>query len=135
HVHCTSDFGDCTADAMVLRRLADGQPDPSFGSGGQVVLPRHGTDDAAVDAAVQPDGKLVVASVGGGAATVSRLLANGDPDTSFGAGDGRVDITGDGAPLPVRVLLEPDGGILLAGSLGGRFAFRHLTASGGASDS
>jgi len=78
-------------DFVVLRYLADGRPDPSFGTGGQVLVPFGNGTDRARAVAVQPDGKIVaageadVATTGNDFALV-RLDASGDLDGGFGAG-------------------------------------------------
>jgi uncharacterized delta-60 repeat protein len=51
---------------LVLRYLADGTPDPGFGSGGRVVS-NWNAQSAAGDVALQPDGRIVVAGAAAGA--------------------------------------------------------------------
>jgi uncharacterized delta-60 repeat protein len=83
--------GASGTDACLMRLLADGSPDPTFGTGG-VVLSGRPLSDTAVTAVVEPDGRIVTAGAcasGGSTGTdscVSRYLPNGAPDTSFGAG-------------------------------------------------
>lgn len=112
----------------------DGRLDPSFGVGGVVRLGlRPGSPrEEALDIAVQPDDKIVVAGslrVGDYAHMAAlRFNADGSPDASFGTG-GRATIH-PFADLPPqsgaqaanakaeRVLLLPDGKMLLAGWAG-----------------
>jgi uncharacterized delta-60 repeat protein len=101
---------------------ATGAPDPEFGAGGLVTTP-IGTGDAVANAvAVQPDGKLVVAGYAfdGGTAgfAVVRYTADGVPDPGFGAG-GIVTVDFYGADDRAEcVAIQPDGGIVVAGSAG-----------------
>ena len=92
------------------RLNADGSFDPSFGSGGKVLLSTPGGISGLV---LQPDGKIVAA--GDSNPIVQRFNANGSPDPSFGSG-------GDGAsPGPdfsmSAIALQTDGKIVLAGSV------------------
>jgi uncharacterized delta-60 repeat protein len=109
---------------MVLgaRFNPDGSLDPTFGTGGQVILPL--AEDFPVGrAARQPDGKLVIAGRYGSSGRAShdfgllRLLADGAPDPSFG-GDGLV--TSDfGAPeTGGSVIVLGDGRLVLGGYRG-----------------
>jgi uncharacterized delta-60 repeat protein len=77
--------GQYSQNVYVAQLTAAGQLDPNFGSGGAVNL-GQGFDPSLT---VQPDGKLVVVSNAAGSAAgidVTRLLANGSPDTGFGTG-------------------------------------------------
>ncbi|HEX3356984.1 MAG TPA: DNRLRE domain-containing protein [Tepidisphaeraceae bacterium] len=62
------------------RLLSAGALDTTFGTGGKVTYQSHLPSAMTV----QSDGKIVVATVGGKNFTVSRYLANGKLDTSFG---------------------------------------------------
>jgi uncharacterized delta-60 repeat protein len=111
-------FSLATTQPIVARLLADGSPDPSFGTGGVVVVAPLGTAGAV---AVAADGTIVVAGSGsdGTAATflVARLTANGALDAGF-AGDG-VATTAIGAAASARaVALATGGGIVAAGYTG-----------------
>ncbi len=131
-----------------LRRLlADGKPDPSFGTAGDgsVVVTSGQRISYQVSAVtVQPDGRIVVAgnapsgALGRPDMLVARYTADGALDTSFAGGRGinTFDLStySDGA---AQVLLEPDGSILLAGVAGNvngsgdtNFAVLKLTAAG-----
>ena len=70
-----------------LRRfLADGSPDPSFGSGGRTVMTLPGLALRPAPA-VQPDGSVVfVVEDGDSRVLVARLSPSGAPDPAFGAG-------------------------------------------------
>lgn len=73
------------------------------------------TDDTAYAAAVQADGRLVVAGVAGDDIAVARLLASGAPDLSFGV-DGRIVSDISGVDKARAMALQPDGKIVLAGA-------------------
>ena len=91
------------ATSGALRRfLADGRPDPTFGSAGRVALPALPRA-----LAVQPDDALVV---GDDTAGLLRLRADGSHDPTFGTGGGHL----DGIEVSA-VALQPDGKILVAG--------------------
>src|SRR5262245_35706660 len=94
-----------------------GLPDPTFGSGGQVMssFPNHLYDEASA-VAVQPDGKLVVGggtrAVGsktGNDTLVARYNLDGTPDATFGTGGYTATnfVTADGAKA---VALQPQTG-------------------------
>src|SRR5688500_7625102 len=102
--------------------FADGDLDPTFGTGGKVFtqFSPHGPQPA-TDIAVQPDGKIVVVS--GALAhflqsglNVARYNPDGTPDTTFGSGGKITAFLGGGPQNYNSVLVEPDGNILVAGS-------------------
>jgi len=88
----------------VARYLADGTPDPAFGSGGKATVNVTAGGDFANAAALQPDGKIVVVgrtfherfgrSSGEPDIGIARFRADGTVDTGFGSnGVARVDTT------------------------------------------
>jgi uncharacterized delta-60 repeat protein len=111
-------------DFAVLRYLADGTLDPSFGGGdGKVTtdfIQAVGSYDSAWGVALQEDGRIVAAGYKAEGAqhdvTLARYLANGDPDPGFGGGDGKVitDFQG-GHDSAAAVAIQPDGKIVVAG--------------------
>jgi uncharacterized delta-60 repeat protein len=122
--------------AMALVRLnADGSIDSTFGSGGRAVTD-FGVLELGQAAALQPDGKIVVAgrvasNLADSELGVARFNADGTPDASFGsAGKVRYSQWLDATSLA----LQPDGRLLLAlahseaGNLG--FAVVRLEADG-----
>jgi uncharacterized delta-60 repeat protein len=106
-----------TALALAGPAQAAGELDSTFGGDGRVST-NFGGSESASDVAVQPDGKVVV--VGGtsdgltASFAVARYLPNGDPDPSFGGGDGRVTTDFEGGAAAVA--LQKDGKIVVAGS-------------------
>jgi uncharacterized delta-60 repeat protein len=95
----------------VVRYLANGKPDPSFGNGGTVNLTGpSGTSFVLAGAAVDSVGRVVLAGLARplpsnsapdpllSSAVVMRFNANGTPDTSFGNGGTVLTDFGLGAP-------------------------------------
>lgn len=127
----SSDMG---TDMAVVRRLPDGSPDPSFGSGGKVViaLDHGGPDGTNVDTAaaleLQGDGRIVLAGFADSAGSVpddrrsdmivARLMSNGELDTGFG--DEGISVLAtptlpEGVDLATAVRQQGDGKLIVAG--------------------
>ncbi|HKF81420.1 MAG TPA: delta-60 repeat domain-containing protein [Solirubrobacterales bacterium] len=114
--------GSDHGNAVVLRRLPDGSPDPSFGSGGTVTtaVSEFGEFRAVT---IQPDGKIVAAGSAKGTVNrdflIARYSTDGAPDGSFGGGDGQalvpVGAEGDDAKA---VAIGTDGRIVAVGEAG-----------------
>ncbi len=116
--------GGTQSTATVIRLLADGSPDPSFGRAGRVQLPSSGPGRAM---ALQPDGALLVAG-GGDALALYRLLPGGALDSGFGAGG--VASVGAGRATARAVVLGPDGTVTVAGDGGGDVVVARFGPSG-----
>jgi uncharacterized delta-60 repeat protein len=109
----------------VVRYLANGALDTSFGVGGRVFTDFGQDFELAFDMALQPDGKIVAAGESGtGTAggnfdfAVARYNTDGSLDTSFN-GDGRATIDFGGDDDAARsVTLQPDGKVVVAGYSG-----------------
>jgi uncharacterized delta-60 repeat protein len=100
---------------------ADGDLDPAFGTGGLVSTDFGGSNDQALTAAVQPDGKIIAAgsSIAGGPPdfALARYNANGSLDTTFGTnGLVTTNFSGIAADVAFAVAVQPDGKIITAGS-------------------
>ena len=118
-------FGSPT-DFAVARYLADGTPDPTFGTAGVVVTDWHGSTDRAYAVLIQSDGRIVVAGHAGTPTVsgpdndfaVARYTASGALDASFGDG-GKAETGVAGlADFAYAAALQPDGSIVLAGRAG-----------------
>ncbi|MCU0331193.1 MAG: hypothetical protein MUC47_09510 [Candidatus Kapabacteria bacterium] len=97
----------------------DGTLDPSFGSGGRVIITIGDFDDAAYGIAVQPDGRIVLAGHTYLNAQyrmfVARLLSNGALDSTFGVRGISAVPLGDGDAKGRGLVLLPYGDIIVAG--------------------
>jgi uncharacterized delta-60 repeat protein len=103
--------------------LPDGQPDPSFGLGGQVVTDVGGLSNEVQNVVVQPDELIVVSgssrnpgSNGVGIdhhTDIARYLPDGQPDATFGSGGV---LTLD-AFVGADLVVQPDGRLLLVGTM------------------
>jgi uncharacterized delta-60 repeat protein len=134
---------DLQSSIIVARLLANGQPDPTFGTEGVAIVAAD-RPAAGSEVAVAPDGGVVVAgspaAVAGMTANVgtivARLTAAGAPDPGFNNGAPLyVDPDSAGLTLFQRAMaLQPDGGILLAFSVSGatdrNLGLARLTPSG-----
>jgi uncharacterized delta-60 repeat protein len=96
--------------------------DSSFGTGGIATTNLTAAiqpPDAAI--AVLPDGKILVASEATTTSwKISRYNANGSIDTSFGTGGTTTtSLTSATYPVPFRIVVQPDGKILVGGKYSG----------------
>ncbi|MEZ5426645.1 MAG: FG-GAP-like repeat-containing protein [Pyrinomonadaceae bacterium] len=110
-----------TSDSVfsVARLNPDGSLDQSFGNGGKALYnPTEGATDRAYGAAVQADGKILVAGRSGSRdkRVVIRLNPDGSLDPTFGR-DGVFD-TALGGPIfdEAEIAIQPDGKIIITGS-------------------
>lgn len=123
--------------AIVMRHLPNGSLDNSFGTNGIRTLPISGALDSFVKAiAMQPDGRIAVfgeywtGSVWESYAT--RLNSDGSTDNSFGVV--QLDVSATGSDYSTDIALQPDGKLLLCGSVespaGGGMYIVRLNADG-----
>ena len=105
----------------VVRYLPNGTLDGDFGSGGIVTTALSTSHDTARGAAVQPDGKILVAgyvTTSGSSDTnfaVVRYLSDGGLDPDFGSG-GVVTVSySSGSDVAYSVAVQPDGKIVVGG--------------------
>ena len=111
-------------------QAADGDLDPTFGTGGQVTTDLAHSTDIANAVAVQADGKLVVVGqtyknndYTDEDFVVARYNTDGTLDTTFGArGRVRTDFPGLAA-VPSSVVIQSDGKIVVAGGAFPLFTF------------
>ncbi len=114
-----------TGDFAVARYNADGSLDASFGVGGKVTTNLGSLSlESAESVRIQPDGKLVVAGysyVGPGAKSDFVLLrynSDGSLDSSFGTGGKVVTDLGPQIEEADSLVIQPDGKILVVGTMG-----------------
>lgn len=105
----------------VVRYNADGTLDATFSGDGAAITGFTGKDDAALELAIQPDDKVVVAGMAAGTTrnqkyAVARYDTDGSLDSSFGGGDGKVllDVTTKD-DYAYGVALQLDGKIVVVG--------------------
>jgi uncharacterized delta-60 repeat protein len=104
-----------TRDIAIARLAPDGSPDLSFGSGGSLRIPSPGPD-VALSLALQPDGKILMATRFG----AMRLKADGSPDAHQPASSGQAEAV---ALLQNgKVLVAGEGFSLAGGGSGGGIA-------------
>ena len=136
-------------EQSVSQHLPNGSLDPSFGTGGQTLLPPPPSSDNSifpVQLTYAPDGKIVLLSSFvthshvDNQFAVLRLNANGTIDTSFAGGNYSLTANpanGDAFENPTGVAVEPDDSIIAVGDLQayqwGVAKFLGSTTSGGGS--
>jgi uncharacterized delta-60 repeat protein len=113
-----------TSDVVTARFTQQGAPDTSYGvTGTGASQPDFGHNETGYAAALQPDGKILVAGDidadrGMDRMLVTRFSANGTLDTTFGQGSGWASpLSGSdfGDIFGRAIALQPDGEILLGG--------------------
>ncbi len=129
--------GSSNGDFAQVRYNSDGSLDTGFGSAGKTTTALSG-DDYGYSAAVQADGKILVAGYNWNVSNydfaLMRYNSNGSLDTSFG-GDGKVTTAvGAGDDYGYSVTVQDDGKILLGGtsynSSNGDFALVRYNSDG-----
>lgn len=105
-------------DLALLRFNLDGTLDSSFDGDGKVVSRFVSGNQSIADLALQPDGKIVAAGATDGGFIVARYNTDGSVDSSF-SGDGFTVTTFpmSRSSYGTKVLLRPDGRILVGGSV------------------
>lgn len=125
--------GGAAAHAFCVARLRpNGALDTTFGPGGKRVIDFGGDDASVFGAALQPDGKIVLAGDSDLRVAVARLRPNGSLDTTF-SGDGKKVFGWGAISRASAVLVLPNGKILLAGFSGpegGNIQVARLNANG-----
>lgn len=112
----TRNAANTSTDFAIARYNADGTLDTTFGTGGIVkITPGSGTD-LANTLQVLPDGRILVAGEVGGDAAITRLLASGAVDTTFGTSGWTVLPVLAAADTINDIELLPDGRIVATGS-------------------
>jgi uncharacterized delta-60 repeat protein len=124
--------GPASSFCVVRLRAANGTLDPTFASGGKRTIDFGSDDEAAHGAALQPDGKIVLAGDTRLTPAVVRLKANGALDTTFATG-GKKTFTWGAIGRIKAVVVAPNGKILLggfSGPEGGNIQVARLTTNG-----
>lgn len=112
---------DSTERFGVIRLRSDGSLDTSFGptGNGTVTIDASSGSDSAEAVAIQNDAKIIVAgtstsTVGDSQLTVTRMLADGSLDSTFGSG-GIATVASPVSILARAVKLQSDGKVVVAG--------------------
>ena len=110
-----------SSDFALARYLPDGSLDASpgptgFGVGGKVTTDFGGADpEAANGVAIQVNGRIVAVGGALGNVALARYGFDGTPDATFGIG-GRLTADFDGTDVGEAVVLQVNGGIVVAGT-------------------
>ena len=119
---------------LLVKFAADGSIDESFGNGGHVLNDLGTGDDQINDLAVQPDGRIVaVGTMNNGGVWdgfFARMHPDGSLDTSFGGGDGWVEVDTGSVDALEGVAVQSDGAIVAAGRAGTSVLAARVTAAG-----
>jgi uncharacterized delta-60 repeat protein len=124
--------GAAASSFCVVRLRTNGTLDTTFGSGGKKVIDFGGEDESVFGAALQADGKIVLAGDSHFKVAVARLKPNGALDASF-EGDGKKVFSWGALSRAQAVVMAPNGKILLAGFSGpegGNIQVARLKANG-----
>jgi uncharacterized delta-60 repeat protein len=127
-------------EIVVLRLLANGSLDSTFGSGGVISSPADGLEFIPEEMKVRSDGTIIIAgrrhdyddSSEWITPVLVGLLADGSPNLDFGDAGVVIDplIRWEQWDLDIEAVIQSDGSILVAGSSGGRIQLMHFLASG-----
>jgi uncharacterized delta-60 repeat protein len=109
--------GAAASSFCVVRLRTNGTLDTTFGSGGKKVIDFGGEDESVFGAALQADGKIVLAGDSHFKVAVARLKPNGALDASF-EGDGKKVFSWGALSRAQAVVVAPNGKVLLAGFSG-----------------
>jgi len=117
-------------DFFLVRHLENGSLDPSFGSGGGATTDFDDKSDVIYDLALQPDGKILAVGQANGdnpffEAGIARYLHNGQLDQTFALGGKDAQYLSTGNGTYGAVCLQPDGGIIAAGTYSDLFSFEN----------
>ncbi len=123
----SGDESDREGSGVIIAYTANGAVDSGFGKNGRVSIHARrvnpeGTPNLLSDVEVLPSGKVIVAGYLGRRLLLARLLANGEFDSTFGGGDGKVAIGIPGRSnypeeWSASLAVQPDGRILVEGEM------------------
>jgi uncharacterized delta-60 repeat protein len=109
-------------DFILLRFNANGTPDGTFGTAGQVRTAITTGDDYATAVAILGSGKIMVAGRSGNNLVLARYNADGSIDTTFGSGTGRILRATSSSTFDAAMAVQSDGkSVVLVGTAVYRF--------------
>ena len=109
--------GAAAGSFCVARLLPDGRLDTTFRTTGKRTIGFGRPNESAFAAALQPDGKIVLAGDSNLRVAVARLNPNGSLDSTF-SGDGKLIFSWGPISRAMAVVVMPSGKLLLAGFSG-----------------
>jgi len=116
-------YNGVETDFALLSLNPDGSLDTSFGIDG-LVTSDHGGSESGGSIVRQPNGKLVVAGAASGDDfALARYHPDGSLDTTFGVAGWVITDFGYGRDFSQEVALQPDGKILVAGTISNETGF------------
>jgi uncharacterized delta-60 repeat protein len=118
-----------TDDFAMVRLLANGTLDASFGTAGAVTSD-FGNHDRIFALALLTSGKIVAAGENGGFFAIAQYLANGTLDTAFGSGGVVALPVNAGADYATGVVVGSDGSLFVSGNGSNIFALALLAGDG-----
>ena len=119
----------------LVRYNSDGTLDNTFSDDGKQVSDFGTADYFGESAAIQPDGKIVVAGYTqienvGSSFAVARYTANGASDTSFNGTGLKTRDFGNGFEVATSAAIQGDGKIVVAGGTNGNFTLARYNTNG-----
>ncbi len=112
---------NASTDFSVARYNPNGSLDSTFGTGGVIVTDFDSTADVGKSAAVQIDGKIIVAGSSGSSIALARYDSDGILDVTFG-NSGKVITTIGSFAVANNLAIQSDGKIVVAGTGDSDFA-------------
>jgi uncharacterized delta-60 repeat protein len=119
----------------LARLTTAGALDPTFGTGGKVMVNLPGSNDGADDVLIRGDGRILVAGWVSRAgispplydAGLVQINSDGTPDQTFGVGGVRVQSDYGGSYVfgPVKVAIQADGRVVVAATTGNSLSSAH----------
>jgi uncharacterized delta-60 repeat protein len=122
--------GGSGVDFFLARVHANGSPDSSFGTNGQVLTDFGTSADQARGLVLQADGRILVAGRTASDFALARYHPDGTLDGTFGTAGKVTTDFGTSSDFAFGLALRADGKIVLAGSSGGNFALARYNADG-----
>lgn len=123
--------GALNNDITMVRYNVDGTYDQSFASSGRYTFPSQQAESL-LDLELLPDGKMVACGSAGSDFLLMRFDSNGIPDPTFAGndGNGRVKTPMGGFAEARKLIVRPNGKILVIGASSGNLALAYYNEDG-----